>query len=197
MPALKSNVAPTASRTILRMTWGLFFGAPFAVAGHAWGLHWLTCGVALIATGVVLGSLIPRIALAAASRRRNSTCQSQPPAPDLRETTAAKPEGRQDYSTWRRLAEEKACLEHLDSERAFQTIRRSARPPKTGLSGENCSIWNSRISTSNLAVFVMHPATPRPGLEIGLHRATGDRRAREAVHIRQMNADISARRRVL
>jgi len=95
---------------------GLVFSIPSAFGALALGLKWAPYGVAAITGGLVVGLLIALIADALFPNTRTSTDRPSPGR--LLGTGNAKSEKCSAQTNWQRLAEEKACLEHLDAERA-------------------------------------------------------------------------------
>jgi len=95
---------------------GLVFSIPSALGALALGLRWAPYGVAAITVGLVVGLLIALIADALFPRTRASTDQHS--RGRLLGTGSAKSEKCSAKTIWQRLAEGKACLEHLDAERA-------------------------------------------------------------------------------
>ena len=95
---------------------GLVFSIPSAFGARALGLSWAPYGVAAITGGLVVGLLIALIVDALFPNTRASTDQPSPGR--MLGTGNAKSEKCSAKTIWQRLAEEKACLEHLDAERA-------------------------------------------------------------------------------
>jgi len=95
---------------------GLVFSIPSAFGACALGLRWAPYCVAAITVGLVVGLLIALIADALFPRPRASTHQHS--LGRLVGTGSAKSEKCSASTIWPRLAEKKACLEHLDAERA-------------------------------------------------------------------------------
>src|SRR5208283_5595458 len=91
---------------------GLVFSIPSALGALALGLRWEAYGVAAITGGLVVGLLIALIADALFPRTRASTNQHSPLSDRLLGTGNAKSEECGAKTIWRRLAKEKACLEH-------------------------------------------------------------------------------------
>ena len=98
---------------------GLIFSIPSAFGALALGLRWAPHGVAAITEGLVVGLLIALIADALFPRTRTSSDQQSLVSGRLG-TGNAKSEKCSASTTWKRLAEEQACLEHLDAERAYR-----------------------------------------------------------------------------
>ena len=95
---------------------GLVFSIPSAFGALALGLRWAPYGVAITTGGLVGGLLIALIVDALFPNTRASTDQPSPSR--MLGTGNAKSEKCNAKTIWQRLAEEKACLEHLDAERA-------------------------------------------------------------------------------
>lgn len=95
---------------------GLAFSIPSAFGARALGLRWVPYCVAAITVGLVVGLLIALVADALFPRTGASTDQHSPGR--LLGTGKAKSERCSASTIWQRLAEEKACLEHLDAGRA-------------------------------------------------------------------------------
>jgi len=100
---------------------GLVFSIPSAFGAVAMGLRWAPYGVAAITEGLVVGLLIAFIADVLLPPR--STRLSNAPR----------------SAAWQRLAEEKACLEHLDAERAYR------RDSAFGKTTEDRVVWGELL----------------------------------------------------
>jgi len=120
----------------LRISWknglvlGLALGVPTALRGYAPGLRWSSYGLAIVVTGLVVGTLMALRALAAdrcrpRSTERENARDGQPP--------------RARGGIGHRLADEKDQLERLDAERAR---RRSAM---FGKAAEDRIIWGELL----------------------------------------------------
>ena len=114
---------------------GLVFSIPSAFGALALGLRWAP-GVAAIAGGLVVGLLIALIADALFPRPRGSTDQHCPVSGRPLKTGNAKCSAS---TTWQRLAEAKARLEHLDAERAYRG------DPGFGKTTEERIVWGELI----------------------------------------------------
>ena len=95
----------------------LAFSLSSALGTHALGLRWAPYVIAVITGGLVEGFLVALIANALSPPIRRSTVQHSPISNQLSGAGKAKSETCPGTTIWQRLAEEKACLEHLDAER--------------------------------------------------------------------------------
>jgi hypothetical protein len=119
---------------------GLVFGVTSALGALALGLKWLPYGVAAITEGLVDGLLIASIADAVVPLRRTSNDPNSPGSgPLLNAGSATSPKRSSMSATWRRLAEEKTCLDHLDAERAYQ------RNTSFGKTTEDRILWSELL----------------------------------------------------
>lgn len=99
------------------LVFGLVFSIPSAFGAHALGLRWAPYGVAAITAGLVVGLLIAFVSDALFPRTRTSTDQRSPVSERPGRPGNAKSESSTAKTIRQRIAEEKACLEHLDTER--------------------------------------------------------------------------------
>jgi len=94
------------------LLFGLVFSIPPAFGAHAPGLRWAPYGAAVITAGLAAGLLIAFISDALYPPTRTSTAQPSP----VRERPSGA-DNRRATAIRQRMAEEKAWLEHLDTER--------------------------------------------------------------------------------
>jgi hypothetical protein len=118
---------------------GLIFGLTSALGVLALGLKWLPYGVAAITEGLVAGLLIGFIADAVLLPRRTSKDPNSFGSGSLVSASNATSQKRNMSATWRRLAEEKTCLDHLDAERVCRRNR------SLGKTTENRILWNELL----------------------------------------------------
>ena len=96
---------------------GLIFSVPTALGMHALGSRWVPYGLAVVASGLVTGLLVAFLTDTLAPYEKTATSRrslqlhrsSESPRPNSRES--------QMDAIRQRLAEEKVCLDGLDSER--------------------------------------------------------------------------------
>jgi hypothetical protein len=96
---------------------GLIFSVPTALGMHALGLRWVPYSLAVIASGLVTGLLVAFLTDTLAPYKKTST--SQRSLQPHRSNEVQRPNSRESQmdAIRQRLAEEKVCLDSLDSER--------------------------------------------------------------------------------
>lgn len=117
---------------------GLVFSIPSALGVVALGLRGVPYGIAAITGGPIAGLLL---ALIVDSLLPLTTTPGEDKLPMARrpESVTSKPETCRSNAAWTRLVEEKACLEHLECERAH------LHNPGFGKTSEERIIWGELL----------------------------------------------------